>query len=136
MKILKFEPRGKRSTQGGNKKPKVSINPVNIDSFIEAELVIPNVMNRLREGDLGFDLGDLEFDLRVLIPMVTHLNALIGRVSRDSIQMRRDLIKDQTLAALQELVRNSVPSEWTARPAYFRALVEEIRSRSQKNNPR
>lgn len=58
------------------------------------------------------------------------LSGLRGVVSNDSIATARRNLRQMSIEDLREIARNSNEIQWKARPGYFRALVDEINSRS------
>ena len=91
----------------------------------------PSMSDGIQIGDIKIELGSLDFEVTVLLPITRHLNALVGHVSQESVQIRRDGLKDFTLLELEEIAQESTADKWTSRPAYYQALIDEIRARKQ-----
>jgi len=58
-----------------------------------------------------------------------HLKSLRGRPSKESIAIARNSLKGFSKEELKDIARASVPTQWTARPGYFQALVDEFTAR-------
>ncbi|MFH1632303.1 MAG: hypothetical protein ABIA47_04815 [bacterium] len=60
--------------------------------------------------------------------MKRHIMSLQGRSGggkrASAIQLRKNLLKDYSEEELAEELRNSSPSEWTARPSHYEALAQ------------
>lgn len=50
--------------------------------------------------------------------------------TRQVVELRRKEFSDLETAHLENRILSSAPAEWRERPAYWRAVVEELRSRS------
>lgn len=66
-----------------------------------------------------------------LMRMQRHLDSLAGRVSNRNIAMRRKGLEAYTKEELEELARASGQRDWSIHPAFYYALIEEIRARER-----
>lgn len=71
----------------------------------------------------------IESDSTLKIRM--HLNSLVGHISKNSIVTGRSVLRDFTLEELQEIAKNSTSEQWSTKPGYFQALIDEIDSRAR-----
>ena len=74
-------------------------------------------------------LGKDGIEVDIFFKMEFHLTALRGRVSNNSIATARSSLKGFTREQLQNIAERSTNAEWTAKPGYFLALIQEFRSR-------
>ena len=83
-------------------------------------------------------MGDLEasgalegtgIEISPIIRIQKHLASLRGQVSKQSIVDGRNMVRNSTTEELCAIARVSTPDQWSARPGYFQALVDEITSR-------
>lgn len=68
----------------------------------------------------------IESTLLDVLQIRAHLKSLLGHVSERNIQIRKEGLRGFTDDQLRDMVRNSTSSDWTARPAFYWALVELV----------
>ncbi len=86
------------------------------------------------QGAVDASRLEQEFQIRGLGIDVTfrirlHLDLLCGHVSLNSVCISRNILKNMSTADLVSIAERSNEIQWNARPGYFRALVDEIKSR-------
>lgn len=104
------------------KRGKATVLPISEQDVtaISSALSSPRLQETI--GMMGMKV-DQTFAIRM------HLRSLRGRVSEETIRLRREGLKHHSLDGLRQLAQDSNESQWTAHPAYYWALLEEIGSR-------
>ncbi len=69
------------------------------------------------------------FELDPTLKIELHLSSLIGAISMSAVATARMGLREVDKDVLLAIARTTNHHQWTARPGYFQALVEEIRSR-------
>ncbi len=125
MTVLRFDPNRKKKPKGnkdaGSVAKPTSNSSLKVGDIIRAQMEI-----------LRTDCHDVSRSAEILLkllPVTTHLNSLVGFVSGHSIELRRESLRESNLDSLLQRLEYSGPSDWTLRPAYYRALVMEISNR-------
>jgi len=58
-----------------------------------------------------------------------HLQSLRGNITRETIALHTDTLTTLTLEEIQELIGSSTELQWSAKPAFYTAVVDEVSKR-------
>ncbi|MDO8566802.1 MAG: hypothetical protein Q7R58_01470 [bacterium] len=75
------------------------------------------------------DAGIKSFLFETLLPLRQHLSSMGGHVHQGSVREQGDVVRKYTDNELKTAVQNSSKLDWSAKPAYYWALVFEAESR-------
>lgn len=84
----------------------------------------PNFISKLASE---LELVGIEVDNKLRIE--GYLGSLVGRISNNSIAELRRGLRSYSLEELEKFAQNSSQGDWSRKPAFYRALVDEIDSR-------
>ncbi len=119
-KVLSFDGWGKRAPD----------NPMKSQKSVSASMAPAGLLEDLFTG---LNLHEVESDISLqLLKIDLHLKSLRGVISQKNVHSRREGLKEIDLADLHKWASNSTPNNWSAHPSYYRALIDEINSRSDK----
>lgn len=79
--------------------------------------------------ELISELGVPGLEIYPTLQIRAYLNSMVGRISNHAIGALRQGLRNFSLEDLEEMSKNSSRSDWSSKPAFFRALVDEIDSR-------
>ncbi len=71
---------------------------------------------------MGLESNDYVLTDRIYL----HLRSLEGEINSNTVDIRREMLKVYTLSELLAIAQRSSKEQWTARPAYYLALLMEI----------
>ncbi len=79
--------------------------------------------------DLIPGLEKVGIEIDPVLKIQAYLSTLRGVISKSAIATGRQNLRLMSTEDLKAIARNSNERQWKTRPGYFRALVDEIRSR-------
>ena len=107
--------------KGNFGKPKASVSPGDSDAFDD------ELMGMLRR--LASRRGSDSFLICKVWPLCDYLNGLRGYVPQSNIDLRKQEMQKSSDEELKEAVNSSSELDWSARPAYYWALIQIIENR-------
>lgn len=78
---------------------------------------------------LGKEFSEIGIEIDPVLKIQSYLSKLRGVVSKNAIAVGRQSLRLMSTEDMKVIARNSNEQQWKTRPGYFRALVDEIRSR-------